>query len=688
MSRRPSRKPPPPRVVLLVGGSAPFAPDETVVPLGALDGLKTEIAALELPYAARQALLSTPMHRLLQSVDGKRLTYLRARAQERRRQDGPALPVLSNFFLVNTPDPALAAGLTYALRRLKQVDQAWIAPELGPLPTACLGVSLPTLDAAQGHLLARPVGVGAVPVWTLPGGQGEGVGAVVVERGWNLVNDEVTHCDLPAGIRRVWGPATGASAAERSHGMSSLGLIAALHDGPSGGRGVAAAAAPVSVASTLPGDATFTATALDPEALGAADEAARPELYNALASAIDALVGELGAASGPVPGVILVEEQALITAADAGVAGSGDPDERFNAPVVVDPAIAALITLATGLGVAVVLPAGNGGLDLGGVRDALGAPIADPTPAGQAPRTRCGALLVGAVDGHRPLLNSNRGAGVLLHAQGLSVGSCAYVESPDLVPTQALTSQFNGTSAASAIAAGAVIALRGLARARTGGALEVDALRDLLFRTGQAAFDAGSLAPLTDVVGVMPDLAQAAVALGAAPQLRMRDQLGDSGQPHTDPVGDSLDLWARATVMSSATRPLYEGGGTRVDLRPSASLRRGRTAHLYARVANTSGALADVTVDVSWADVATAEDPATWIPLGSLSRAGVPPDGEPYLLGPLDWDVPSDLPPSQVVLIAAASTVDFGPVRPDGGLTSYVWDHGSVTAREVTVSGP
>lgn len=70
--------------------------------------------------------------------------------------------------------------------------------------------------------LNSDIGLGIQAVWALPGGQGQGVQIVDIERNWNL-----NHEDLPPGIPVVFGDPAG----DNDHGTAVLGILAGLDNG-------------------------------------------------------------------------------------------------------------------------------------------------------------------------------------------------------------------------------------------------------------------------------------------------------------------------------------------------------------------------------------------------------------------------------------------------------------------------
>ncbi|MFQ5335954.1 MAG: S8 family peptidase, partial [Flavobacteriales bacterium] len=100
------------------------------------------------------------------------------------------------------------------------------------------------------------------------------------------------------------------------------------------------------------------------------------------------------------------------------------------------------------------------------------------------------------------------------------------------------TASFNGTSSASPIVAGAVVAMRGIYKAVTNGnVFPLPMLRDILKATGTPSFD-----PPNDKIGVMPNLKAAVdtlmIILSTEKQLKKQQFLEVMAYPN--PVQDAL----------------------------------------------------------------------------------------------------------------------------------------------------
>ncbi|MEL6347591.1 MAG: S8 family serine peptidase [Myxococcota bacterium] len=169
--------------------------------------------------------------------------------------------------------------------------------------------------------------------------------------------------------------------------------------------------------------------------------------------------------------------------------GSG----RFG-PAEADPTVWAIVRAGADAGVVVVGAAGNGAADLdsGWYAD------------NYIPRGDSGAIIVGSGSPdtrHAPLPSSTHGERVDLQGWGQGVFSLGYGDFAQLDddPRQAYTSNFSGTSSASAIVAGAVVLVQDYMRSEWGEPLAPEAMRALLRETGTPQGSGAPVGPLPNV---------------------------------------------------------------------------------------------------------------------------------------------------------------------------------------------
>jgi hypothetical protein len=353
-------------------------------------------------------------------------------------------------------------------------------------PPAVNPIGQPLYDA-QFHLKPAPKGtmlggIDAPAAWAENGGDGQQMNFVDVERGWLLDHDDLPA--YPAPVPPVTVPLHGENDGEvREHGTAVLGILCAKDatGGPQGGVGIAPHAVGY-VSSWFEGY----------------DETTGEQLTNYPRAIIDAtthLANLRGWAPGqPVLGDVIVIEAQI-----------EDPDNALHQiPLETNALNFHAIELATQAGLTVVEAGGNG--DYGGWyfdSDAAG-PLADSL-----------AILVSAADWQGGVISpfgwAPRGSRINCFAWGFGIHTCwaDYTGATDLYAPGSGVDPFGGTSAATAIVAGAAIALQGIARQTVGGALTPNQMRAALsarqWNTNPAQ-DSATGQPYA--IGCMPDLGQ------------------------------------------------------------------------------------------------------------------------------------------------------------------------------------
>jgi serine protease len=316
----------------------------------------------------------------------------------------------------------------------------------------------PLLVDQQGYLGAAPDGVGAFAAWDVNGGTGWGVRVLDIDTG---VNED--HEDLPVLFSSDGG------GWDDAHGTAVLGVIAARHNGL-GLKGVA-----YNAQVGLKHASAF-----------------------GMAGVIASAAMELEAGD-----VMLIETAKELNGWDcecnsdqAGSVAQEYYQAQFDA-----------IEMATSMGITVVQVGGNGCVDYDDVsfdgwfdRD-----VQDS-----------GSIIVGASlsTERAPTCYSAYGSRIDLHAWGENIVCLQFLredEEPvfDAGPDRLYGPNFGGTSGASAIVAGVVASLQGVAKANAPFVpLTTDEVRDLLRDTGTA--QAGEL---DRPIGPMPDLESAIAAM-------------------------------------------------------------------------------------------------------------------------------------------------------------------------------
>lgn len=414
-----------------------------------------------------------------------------------------------------------AVGAGYC-RAPQPTDQI---PALG----SALSAPFPDLDPLQDLRATLALeGMGA-------GADGRGVRVADLEYDWDTGNVELDGRALP-------GPAAPAPAAwvqSRAHGTATLSVIGGEADG-AGISGIAPAAA------LLPRTTMTSSGGWDP------------------AGAIRRASGELRAGD-----VLLIEQQGSVGAWYVPL---------YAQPGTIGADVRAAIAEAVARDIVVVVPAGNGqsgmvGGDLGatGITAPAGAVVVG---AGKTANT-------GEVEGARAGF-SNYGADVDVQGPGMGVlASDAY---PSLMPGipflgtfsdnphSSYTNCFNGTSSASAVVAGGIASLQGVARQRLGRALTPAEVEARLVRTGVPQPD-----PQNGNIGPQPRFRLAAdftppaaatnlvaVATGAAATLTWTspaDAAGGSGRGD-DVVAVDGQVVARVPAATGTVRVALPAGTT------------------------------------------------------------------------------------------------------------------------------
>jgi subtilisin family serine protease len=325
-------------------------------------------------------------------------------------------------------------------------------------------------ETAQGYLHAPPNGIGAMAVWSLKGGRGEGVTICDIEGEWNL-----THEDLPRNIQLIGGKVAG-DLQWRNHGTAVLGEMVSLPSNV-GTVGICHKAGALVHSAFIDG------------------------VFNA-AGAIAAATAKLSAGD-----VILVELQAI------GPTGTYIAMQYWDA-------VFSAIRAATDKGIVVVEAAGNGGEDFnqaifkdsglqkdcGAIVVGAGIPPTNFFDAYGFPPTFAGYTEIGVPRSR--LWFSNYGQIVNLQGWGWHVTTLGYGDAQGGAGEDRwYTSRFSGTSSASPIVTGAVACLQGRAKA-LGQALTPAKVRSILKESGTPQ-EAGSGVPLDQHIGPLPNLPNA-----------------------------------------------------------------------------------------------------------------------------------------------------------------------------------
>lgn len=436
----------------------------------------------------------------LLAAAGARMTPLFGREEHELRAEIAALPVeiaaaapdLSVFYRIDVPVDRMKE-LAERIRAMSFVHAAYIQPPAeppivmtptpNPLPPPD---STPDFTGNQLYLGPAPDGIDALFAWTLEGGQGDSVEIIDIETAWRF-----THEDLIENQGGLVGGTVIDDLRRRNHGTAVIGVFGGDDNGL-GVKGIAPNA--------------------NTRAISHADLDVGPAIMKA--------------ANLLSPGdIILVEAHA--------------PGPRFNFTIQKDPLgndtqngfvamqyfpqVFQAITFATVVrGVIVVEAAGNGSEDLDDPLYSLPQPqqgIPAQTPFDRT-QVDNGSIMVGA--GAPPpgthgrdngpdrsrLPFSNFGACIDAQGWGAEVTTCGFGDIQGGGPDdedRSYTDQFNGTSSAAPIVAGALACIQGVLKAAGKPLLTPITARQMLRTFGSAQQDAPSF-PATQRIGNRPDL--------------------------------------------------------------------------------------------------------------------------------------------------------------------------------------
>jgi serine protease len=491
----------------------------------------------------------------------------------------------------------------------------------------------------QGYLGAAPNGIDASYAWGFPGGDGDGIGFVDMEQGWNL-----NHEDLAGAAVTI---ISGTNQAYFSHGTSVLGEVV-MTDNHLGGVGIA------------------------PGCTGRVISQHRPSgAYNTPDTIVDA------AANMAYGDVLILEAQE-----------HSPVDGTYYWPVeIFDPTYEA-IRLATALGIVVVEAACNGGYDLDNYTDPNGKAVFNRT---SGDFRDSGAIMVGGATAAAPHsgVGFNFGSRVDCYGWGQNVDTTA--TNGTGTDNNAYTASFGGTSSATPIVGGAAVIVQGLARANLGHRFSPREIRKLLTTNGTPSAN-----PATDKIGVMPNL-RAIIdgnQLALAPDVYLRDYVGDNGNPTAGAVSMSPDIIVKQVSVANPEAAFGLGSGTEANPALSDPVDGSHDNYLYVRVLNRGGSDAPATeVDLYWSPPSTLVTPNLWHPIGTAALADVPSGNVLTLSNEVVWHQ-ADIPGSGHYCFVAVAGTAADP-RPDPATfadwnqyVTYVRNNNNVAWRNFDITQP
>lgn len=414
--------------------------------------------------------------RLLISTSEETLREMRCTGESRTDEE---LPDLNLFYRTRFSGKSAAdvVGVLHALNQLELVEYA--TPEVKVAPSPATDISPPTANYAgyQSYFQQAPGGIDVQFARALPGGRGEGVRVVVVEKGWEADHEDFPPLVSTSGYNYTRGTDPGLGFdIFRTHGTAVVGMLGAVENGY-GITGISPAVE-ISMSSIV------------------LDAAGR----NSLADGIARAQNQCG-----IGDILLLEQQVFYNY----------PDDVSLCPPEWDAAAFSAIATAVAGGRIVIETAGNGTENLD-----------DATRFGSRFNraiTDSGAIYVGAGHPvtHVPRSDSNYGSRLDVQGWGDNVATLGYGDLfyPASDYRQAYTSTFNSTSAAAPIVTGAAAILQSVRHARGLASLTSPQMRAALLVGATPQGAGGHIGPLPDLrdaLAAIPVPAPGILATGSA----------------------------------------------------------------------------------------------------------------------------------------------------------------------------
>jgi serine protease len=579
------------------------------------------------------------LDRLFTVLSPERIGELVSRATDRDRHY--RAPNLLSFFVIDSPAGLDSEALAAALQEWSQVETAYVDPlDASPAPPGT------NLGYAQQTYLKPPAtapppapqgAIDAEFAWTQPGGTGAKQKIVDLERGARLDHEDLVARNIQT-LHGINFPA------DRLHGAQVLCVVAAV-DNNKGVIGIAYGVAEVA----------YTC-----QVINAAGTVKR---HDAVLAAIERFMQPGEELFGR---VLLLEVELgptndLASLTDVhGVVWNKMPMETALADFE-------MIRLATALGIVVVEAAGNGNKNLDLFQEASGGKfVLSRDHPGEFKDS--GAIMVGGSTAnypYRPAIPVPI-VGIQRTCFGSRVDCFAWAEKVHTCDVQngqeVYASTFGGSSSAVAIVAGAALLIQGVTEATLGRRLSPAEMRALL---SDPNINTPSANPGVDRIGVMPNLKRILQdALGVAPDLYMRDYVGDTGAVHAGAISLSPDIIVRP--VEEADPDTAFGPGTEGDLMLGSTVTAGQDNFVYVRVWNraTAAAATNVTATVFYTSPATLLTADDWKPVGAVAIANVPPNNVMTVSAAIRWpagDVP--VPGHYCFIALVGNAQDPAPTR-------------------------
>ncbi len=366
---------------------------------------------------------------------------------------------LLSYFAIDCPPEINAQELLKELSKYNGVETSYLETGSYSPQVWCKDFEIPAWG--QEYLNPAPEGIDAKYAWGIPGGDGTGkVQFIDIEKGWILNHEAIQISTIPqTGTNRI---------AHADHGAGVLGIIM-LRPNDEGAIGIVPMAKGYIISQYRSDGSLNTA--------------------DAILAGIDHL--QFG-------DIILLEAQ---------VVDSGNNSNLL--PVEIQDAIFSVIRLATALGIIVIEAGGNGNLNGGEGNDLdqfmlNGKKLFDP----KSPDFRdSGAIIVAASSHTMPYKRisfSNYGDRMNCFAWGESVLTAGDHRGNSGLATNTYSGNFGGTSSATAIIAGAAIAVQSIKEANHHSRFSPIQMRKILSDHTYGTPSANG--SMKDKIGVMPDL--------------------------------------------------------------------------------------------------------------------------------------------------------------------------------------
>ena len=500
---------------------------------------------------------------------------LREERQQGEQRSGRQLADLNLYFIVEVPDSLPKARVEALIDGLNAFDIVEIAyPEPIPeLARADVSPPTPSFEFQQGYLNAAPQGIDARYAWNLPGGNGTGMRFIDVENAWRT-----SHEDLKDPLVTLGQPL----GADFEHGTAVLGVVV----GDSNGFGITGVTPLAGFGTASPGGSST------------------PAVINSAAAQLS-------------PGDVILIEFHIYSGVNTGETCSCNQSQCGFVPIEFLQAEFDAIAAATALGVVVVEAGGNGSsnLDNSAYQGKFNRSVRDS-----------GAILVGAStsSGGSPMCWTNHGSRIDVHGWGENVVTTGYGDLwPNADPNQYYTAFFSGTSSASPIVVGSVLALQGMQKARVGSVFTPAQTRALLaaYGTPQASHPW--------IIGPLPDLRATIAAVATPPKpitISPTGSIGTAAPTYTwNAVSGATSYWLLVqnlygvvvnTSYTAAQAGCGSGTGT-CSVTPQSALTPGQPFNWFVNATNIYGTSA-------WSDARqiTAGPPATPVTIAPSGTVG------------------------------------------------------------------